>query len=223
MLRKYLAVLMFLVLAVAAGCVSMPKEAEQLSAELGVRISSARESHLAMVRHYMAEKRERVDEFMNAVWIPAFAENVFNMPKISDKWDEIVRSDDKEERLTFIRKMGPKIQIMINKERKSRMKPINEMEQLLLARINEHYDEMLAANSTLTSFIHSAVKVKEREKAALKYLDLDDKLARYTEKVEEVVGELIKGKEKIDENKDKINTIKELIGNLRDSGQGGNK
>jgi len=86
-IRRSLFALVVVLLFVTMGCVSVPRETVQLSSELGMRISESRSAHLTLVRQYMSEKRDRIDEFMFREWIPEFARQVFkqeNIEKIID-------------------------------------------------------------------------------------------------------------------------------------------
>lgn len=189
------------------GCVSLPQEVPELSAEIGKRIIESRTSHLTLVHRYLQEKRDRIDEFIAREWIPAFAENVFRKPTIAREWDRIVHNDDKTARLEFITGLGTLLQNKINAKRLELMAPIDEVENLLVAHLNEHYDQMLAANSTLTAFLTSARSVKERQRRVLGVLEIDGKLSAYMGKADEIVGKIVAGKNAYESNKDKINGI----------------
>jgi hypothetical protein len=195
-----------------AGCVHIPKEAVQLSSEIGTRIAESKVAHIALVRQYMAEKRERIDEFIFNEWVPVFADQVFKKEAIANAWEEIVKSDDKVARLKFITDLGVRLQQRINAKRKELMQPINEMEQLLLARINEHYDEMMAANATLTAFLDSSSKAKERQQRVLKMLRIEDSLSKFMTAADRVVEKIIEARNAFKDNRE---SIERIIDNLR--------
>lgn len=210
--RKIFVCLGLLLAIVLAGCVSMPKEAVDLSSEIGTRIVESRTAHLALVRQYIAERRDRIDEFIFREWLPEFAQQVFKQEAVARYWEQIVQSDDKAERLEFITGLGVRLQKKINTKRQELMQPINEVEQLLLARINNHYDEMLFANTTLTAFLDSASKVKERQQKALKMLHVEDKLSKFMASADQVVGKIVAGRDAFEENKE---SIRKIIDSLR--------
>lgn len=193
------------------GCLSIPQEAPELSAEIGKQIVEARSSHLALLDQYMNEKRDRIDEFIAREWIPAFAVKVFKKPTVKKEWDRIVRSNDKEERLVFITGLGSLLQNKINAKRLELMAPIEEVEHLLVAHLNMHYDQMLAANSTLTAYLDSSWSVKERQHRVLKFMNVDGKLTEYMGKADEVVSKIVASKDAYDENKGKIQKIIDKI------------
>ena len=82
MKQQFLMIFGFLLMLALSGCVSIPQETSQLSAEIGKQIIEARSSHLALLDRYMNAKRDRIDEFIAREWIPAFAEKVFEKPTV---------------------------------------------------------------------------------------------------------------------------------------------
>lgn len=200
-----------------SGCVSMSEEVPQLSAEIGKRIIESKSSHLALVRQYMNEKRERIDEFIEREWIPEFAEEAFKQPAISHAWDSVVQSNSKQKRLKFIVGLGVRIQQKINRKRQELTKPVDELEALLIQGLETHYNEMITANSTLTTYLDSAVSVKERQGRAMKLLKVDgSKLTGYLASADKIVGNIVSGKHAIDDNREKIEgilgTVRKAIG-----------
>ena len=187
-----------------SGCVSLPREAVRLSAELGTGVSESRTAHLSLARKYMAEKRERIDEFMFKEWIPEFARQVFKQDTVRKEWERIAASGDPVERLEFITGLGVMLQQEINMKRSEIIKPVDEMERLLLDRINLHYDEMLAANATITAFLDSATSVRERQQETLKIFHAEDKLSGLTAAADDIVDKIIEGRDAYEKNKDKI-------------------
>jgi len=194
-----------------SGCVSMPREAVQLSAELGTGVSESRTAHLALVRQYMAEKRERIDEFMFKEWIPEFARQVFKQEGVKKEWERIAAGGDPVERLEFITGLGVMLQQEINMKRSEIIRPVDEMERLLLDRINLHYDEMLAANATITAFLDSATSVRERQQQTLKIFHAEDKLSGLTAAADDIVDKITEGRDGYEKNRDKIAEILDKV------------
>lgn len=190
-----------------SSCTSLPQETPLLSEEIGEQMLDAKSSHLALLNQYFIVKRDQIDIFIDQVWIPEFAENIFKKTKINKGWNSIVNNNDKQKRLIFITRLGTLIQKKINAKRIELMKPIDELEYLLTKKIINHYDSLLAANSTLTVYLKSATAVKELQNRALKKLKLDKNLAVHIDKADEVVEKIIAGKGSYIKNKDKIDKI----------------
>jgi len=196
-----------------SGCISLPRDAVQLSTELGALVSESRAAHLTLVRTYMAEKRERVDEFMFKEWIPEFARQVFKQEGIKKEWERVAASSDTGERLEFITGLGVMLQQQINMKRSEIMGPVDQMERLLLERINVHYDEMLTANATITAFLDSATSVRERQQTTMKIFHAEDKLSGLTASADELVDKIIQGRDGYEKNRDRIMEILDNVKN----------
>lgn len=184
-------------LAVAAalawgGCASIPPEAPELSAELGARISALEAAHVRLLEEFFLEKKRRVDEFIQNVWVPIFAREFFSDPRIDDIWKEVVQSQDPEDRLQFIVMVGPKLQKKINQKRIEFIQPLDELEAAIKNRLKIEYDQTRAINNTLTAFLHSASKVEENRK---RYLDMigitDAAVDRFVNETDQAVTELV--------------------------------
>jgi len=161
----------------------------------------------------MAEKRERVDEFMFKEWIPEFARQVFKQEGIKKEWERVAASSDTGERLEFITGLGVMLQQQINMKRSEIMGPVDQMERLLLERINVHYDEMLTANATITAFLDSATSVRERQQTTMKIFHAEDKLSGLTASADELVDKIIQGRDGYEKNRDRIMEILDNVKN----------
>ena len=75
-----------LVVSLLAGCASIPSEAPELSAQLGTRISSLEAAHVRLLQEFFRDKRLRVDDFVQEVWVPIFAQEFFSDPKVDATW-----------------------------------------------------------------------------------------------------------------------------------------
>jgi hypothetical protein len=121
-------------------CATIPRQAPALSEELGNKINSIEKSHIKLLTIFFNQKRELVDEFIVKEWIPIFATEVFNDPNISTAWDEIVKSNNKEDRLQFIILLGPKLQTQINQKRLELIQPLNDLEKECESQILNEYN-----------------------------------------------------------------------------------
>lgn len=174
------------------GCSTIPKEASELSVQLGNRVSAIEDANLNLLHKYFDEKRSRVDEFIIEKWVPDFAKEFFSDPKMEGVWNEIVSSGNKKDRLEFIVRLGPKLQAKINSKRFELIKPLDDAERLIERTLREEYQQAKAINNTLTSFLVSAVKVDENRQ---RYLDMvgvtDHKIADIINTVDSGISTLV--------------------------------
>jgi hypothetical protein len=218
MKATFIFIVCFVMLSLSA-CVSIPSAAPKLSQELGGKISVLEESHVSLLHRYFDYKRAEIDRFIDNVWVPSFAKEVFSDPKLSQVWDEIVISNNKPDRLEFIIRSGPKLQAKINQKRTELIAPIEKLERAAEGQIRAHFNEARSINNSLTGLLSSAADVGANRDKYLEMIGVDsggfqvlmdqtdnaisdmiDGVARGQEKVEEVK----KYKLKLDELKSDI-------------------
>lgn len=177
---------------VLAGCASIPPEAPELSAQLGARITAVEVAHRQLLSDYFLAKKKRVDEFVQAEWVPQFARELFQDPRIAGTWDEVVKSNDPTDRLKFVLIAAPAIQQQINAKRTELMQPLEELQATIESRLKAEYDNMRAINSTLTAFLQSAAKLEQNRK---RYLDIvgvsEEKIDGYIYEADQAVSSLV--------------------------------
>lgn len=208
---------LMLLICISTSCVSIPKQAPELSVELGKKVSSLESSHINLLRSYFEQRRERVDEFVESTWLPLFAENFFTNPQIKAAWDQIVQSKDPKERLDFLLFVGPQLLEVINEKRRELIAPLDELERDLEAAIRNDYNLARSMNNSLTSFLESAVKVKEDQQ---RYLDMigvtDEKVSKAIDDADEVLEDLVSKADKIEDYTDKAESYKKKFKEIRD-------
>ena len=126
-------------------------------------------AHRTLLVDFFADKKNRVDEFIQREWIPEFARELFKDDRISKAWDEVAQSTNPADRVRFITILGPRIQQQINEKRVELIRPLEELEATVAARLKAEYDSMRAVNNTLTSFLQSASRLEANRK---RYLEL---------------------------------------------------
>ncbi len=180
------------------GCVSVPPQAPKLSEEIGLRINSIEDAHLNLLHNFFENKRQIVDDFISDEWLPLFAKNFFDNQQISQAWDEIVQSGNKEERLKFIVLLGPRIQSKINDKRQELIQPLDDLEAEVRKKITMEYNQVKSANNAITSYLVSASKVDENRQ---RYLDMfgitENKIDGVLTEVDGFVEKLVKGGETV--------------------------
>lgn len=196
-----------------AGCVSVPPEAPELSAELGSRLSAIEDSHIALLHQFMDEKRRQIDDFVVNTWTPVFAEEIFESDVVSAVWDQVVQSGDPQERVELLVQLGPRLQARINQERMAMISPIDEIERELERRLRSEYRQARAVNNSITSFLASAVKVAETRDRLLDMAGIEkDEVRNAIIEADEAVATLV---DRRNTARDRVNGFKKAIGDLK--------
>ena len=212
-----------LVLATAlavGGCAHIPPEAPELSAQLGGRISALEVAHVRAIEKFFAERRLRVDEFIQQIWVPTFAGDFFEEKEINDVWKQVVASKDPNDRLQFLVIVGPRLQKKINEKRVELMKPLEDLEREVKSKLKIEYDQARGINNTLTAFLQSASKVEANRKRYLEMLGITDKqVDKFIDETDEAVTQLVtKTKDvsdKVDKGKAYIDKIKAITAKVK--------
>ncbi len=182
------------------GCTNVPSEAPELSSELGKRIQLIEQSHKSLVHQFFDEKRKQVDAFLYEVWLPLFTENFLSNKKVENVWEQVVRSNNKENRLQFILRTAPKIQKALSDKRAELHEPLNTLERDLLASLSSEYDNMKSINNTLTSYLTSASDIAESRQ---RYMDMvgvsENKYSNMLDSISDTVSGLTKHVNKMEE------------------------
>jgi len=192
MIRRLAKIWLLATVAALPGCASIPAEAPELSAQLGARISAIEAAHNRLLGQFFAEKRKAIDEFVQDVWVPAFAAEFFGDPQIDAVWAQVVASTDPQDRLKFIVMVGPRLQERINRKRLELITPMEDLERDVKARLKVEYDQARAINNTLTSFLQSASDVDANRKRYLEMLGVsDEQIGRFIDDTDAAVSDLV--------------------------------
>jgi hypothetical protein len=202
---------LMLVTGLAGGCASIPKEAPTLSAELGQRLTAFEAAHVTMLRAYMDEKRDRLDEFLVREWVPTFAEELMSQDVIKATWEQAA-AGTAEDRLQFLVKVGPVLQSRINKKRLELMAPIDELESQVERRLRDDYLQAHAINNALTSFLVSASEVDENRNRLLSLVGVgQDDVAQALDDADDAISTLVKLRDKTADKVQDFETFKAKI------------
>lgn len=203
-----------------SACASIPPEAPELSGQLGNRITAIEVAHTRLVEQFFAEKRRRVDDFVQEVWVPTFAAEFFGDPQVDKVWKEVVASNNSKDRLHFITLVGPRLQEKINRKRLELVKPLEDLEREVKSKLKIEYDQARGINNTLTSFLQSAAKVEANRKRYLEMLGVTDKqVDKFIDETDEAVSDLVgkaKGiQDKVKEGEAFVNKIKSIAAKVK--------
>ena len=208
-----LSTLLFTII-VLVGCASIPNEAPMLSQELGIKISAIEDAHVNLLHKFFDQKRQQVDKFIEEEWVPDFAKDIFNDPKIASTWETIVRENNPSDRLKFIVFLGPKLQKKINSKRLELIQPLEAIERTIEEKLRSDYNQARSINNTLTSFLLSAAKIDENRK---KYLEMvgvkDEHITKIIDQTDQVCNNLVTAAGK---TKDKVAVAEAFLEKMKE-------
>ena len=201
----------FILITILSACVSIPKETVTLSQTLGSDLKILHNSHRNMVVLYYSKLKNDINILIDDVYAPHIIHYVLKVhleyykageESIYGAIEKAGKEESKEASLNALDKMTDFITIarkQIENKRAELLDPIELQEMVLLNKINQSYENAIYANSTLTSYLISARKVKEAQSNALSMVGLqgmdtliNNNLILVSDKVNEAI---IKGKE----------------------------
>jgi hypothetical protein len=214
-MRKKIFPLILATALISGGCASIPPESPELSVQLGARISSLETAHVRLLQEFFIEKRRRIDEFVQEVWVPIFAQEFFSDSEVDAIWTQVVQSQNPKDRLKFIMLVGPKLQKKINRKRIELIQPLDELEGAIKNKLQSEYEQAKAINNTLSALLYSAAKVEENRK---RYLDLigitDTEVDRFVKETDRAVGELVNAAGSVEDRAKDAEKYREKIKNI---------
>ena len=215
-MRNYIMVSICLI--IFSGCTSIPPEAPLLSSELGKRISALENANVTLLNRYFDQKRVEVDRFIQEVWLPEFANELFQKPFMANAWNTIVTEDNKQQRLMFLMKTGPKLQEAVNQKRVELIQPLDELERHIARKIKTEYEHARSINNSITSFLVSAAELTDNRDRYLRMVGVsDDNLSTVIDKTDSAVSSLLASGHKAEEKADSANKFVNKIKNIKES------
>lgn len=142
----------FLTFLLCSGCVSVPKETAVLSSEVGNMIASSRSSHLALLAQYEIERRERIDDWMEAVYIPRA---IGQMAKDGDLWGKTCAIRNTTDAALELQGFVEVAAQRIARKRKEQTDALDIALADLRAEVDAHYALLERSNSTITRNLKS--------------------------------------------------------------------
>jgi len=192
MVRKRSIFLLVIILPIfGSGCASVPKESVELSYTLGSDLESLHQSYKTLIARYFESLRREVNSAIDRVFIPAYINDFVKTGKLVE--------NAKAERSDLVEAWARIAVETIDKERATRIAPIDKAEKDLLVSVNDAFDKAVRANATITAHLNSIRKVKEVQDEILESLELkdvrdkiNDALADASKKVKEITGDIDK-------------------------------
>ncbi len=179
-------------------CATIPREAPELSSELGNRIAAIETAHLALLHKFFDLKRENLEQFLQEIWIPRLTEKALNDSAVQKVWTQVVNSKDPSDRSQFMLKTTSRLQKEIHKKREQLIVPLDAIERQIERRLEEDYGQVKTMNTSLTNLLLSYSKLSEIQSHYLKKLGIsDDKITTVIDNIDNTVDSIVKKGETI--------------------------
>lgn len=178
----------FLYLAIAVmstSCATIPRASVDMSLHLEQQLYALKQANESIINSVFETKEQEITTYLDDVWLPKYLEDLFEMPYIKGIWNEMVASNDANERLRVTLWLNKNIQNHYEEVKESLLLPIRQERQLVLQTINGEYDTAIRMNNTILRNIASANSIQEA------YRDIASKLVD-TNKIDSIVANSLK-------------------------------
>jgi 23S rRNA A1618 N6-methylase RlmF len=172
-------------------------------------IRESERSQLALVDAYIAERKARANDFLNNQWFPDFMKDFTTHSGIEQK---LAAANDAAAKVKLLEQFSSEAAAELQKRRSAIFDGIDALSRLLKQRLQEHYENMLMANETLTAHLEAAAKLTETREQLLKELGAPsenilpmDAINKAMDKLTEFQGKIKDAQKIVDETKTLIN------------------
>jgi len=166
-------------------CASIPQETIQLSKAVDSDIDQLHSEHKNLASLYFDKLESDVNSFINDVYIPFVIHNVLKKEldsyknndggTIYDAINNAGTSDDKESvglALDEMSEFQEAANLVITNKRKELLTPIQTQRKLVIESIDNSFDNMYRASTSITHYLYSLGKLKESQEVALSRVGL---------------------------------------------------
>ena len=227
----------FIALLMAAGCAQVPKESVELSATVGRDLTISYKAHKELAKVLFSRIRSDVNRFVDNVYAPYQIRSALQKDAdASRSSDAAVRrsslllgitaayapgatDESLKNAITGMTYLVQDVKTDIDSKRAELLKPIDDQEATLLGALDRNYTQIIYANSIVTGYLSSVVKVHDAQAELLRTIGIDGnlpeligkKLAGASEKVTSLVAKAEKADATAKSIADGVASLKESI------------
>jgi len=209
----------------AAGCAEVPKEAVQLSYQVGQDMSHLYESYDALIHTRFEELRATRVAYLDNIWTPKFVATWVQKGRLLDVAQRKIvwsfqtsafvpptpgREDN--ELLTSVNEWSGQAVAHIESKRRALLDPIDRDEAELRAKVREAFDRVIQANAIVTAHLASVTHVQNAQDEALKALGLKELRDEINKGLIEASDKAAQGLETIKNTDQTVDKVVDKIG-----------
>lgn len=192
------------------GCASIPRATVDMSIRLEQQLYALKDANASIINSVFDAKEENMLLYLDQTLFPKYVDELFKNPAILSIWDEMVQTEDANERLEVITWLNKNINNQYRETKDSLINPINDERKKVLKAFDDEFDKALQMNSTITRNIASANDIHESYRTiASGFIDvnrLDSIVTISIQKVDKSLDTVQKGADFYLEYKDKVNS-----------------
>jgi hypothetical protein len=197
-----------LILVLFSSCVSIPKETVELSATLGNDLVVLHDSHRNSVTLLFSRMKGDVSSFVDDVYAPFVIHYVLQQEMQAHKQGDtsLYSTIELAGKEGGMENTDAAIKVMdnflnsarsqIEKKRRELLGPILEQEASTIAEVDQSYQNVIYANTSITNYLRSIRRVKDAQQEALSGIGLEGLDSKITGSLVELSGKVSAAVEK---------------------------
>jgi uncharacterized phage infection (PIP) family protein YhgE len=225
-----------------SSCAQVPKQSVELSATIGRDLITVHNSHRQLAEMLFDRMERDVNRFIDNVYMP------YQIKSAMERQAELAKSTDPNQQrkslllainaafkpeassqlqTAVLKGMASMVQIIhddVEKKRNELLDPLKEQKKELLASIDRSYEQLQYANSVVTGYLASVVKVTDAQTEILKTVGVEqdlrkvvgENLAKTSESIGAIVEKAESVEDKIDKAEENAKKIKDKIDELKE-------
>lgn len=206
---KYL-ISILLISAFFSGCASVPRASVDMSIRLEQQLYALKEANRSIINSVFDAKEQNMVSYLDQTLFPKYIDELFKNSAIQGIWDEMVQSQDTNERLEVIVWLNKNINSQYRETKDSLLSPINDERRLVLKAFDQEFDKALQMNYVITRNIASASQIQESYRSiASGFINvnrLDTIVTNSIQTIDKGLNSIQKGTDFYQEYKRKFNT-----------------
>lgn len=192
------------------GCASIPRATVDMSIRLEQQLYALKDANASIINSVFDAKEENMLLYLDQSLFPKYVDELFKNPAILSIWDEMVQTEDANERLEVITWLNKNINNQYRETKDSLINPINDERKKVLKAFDDEFSKALQMNSTITRNIASANEIHESYRSiASGFIDVnrfDSIVTNSIQTVDKSLNSVQKGADFYLEYKDKIHS-----------------
>lgn len=225
-------IVLFLVASFLTACVSIPRQTVTLSQTIGSDLRELQRAHLNFINIYFDKIRTDINVFIDDVYAPYVIHYILKIelknfkdgiPSIYGTIQIAGQKEGKDEAENALNEMIDFVaaaRLQIENKRIELLSPIIIQESEIVNSVNQSYENVIYANSTITAHLQSIRKVKDAQEEALAMIGLrgaDTLTTNTLVKLSEQIDIAIKKGKEIDlKSDDASKQLETIIGKLKE-------
>ncbi len=234
-------VFVVLVSMIVTACAQVPKESVELSTTIGRDLASVHKAHRELSKVVFSRMRKDINRFVDGIYAP------YQINQVMARQKQLANSDDSEDRkkslllainaaftsdappqlqeavLKGMNSMVLKIRKDVESMRKELLDPINAQEKEVLSSIDRSYQQLHYANSIVTGYLSSVVKVHDTQADLLEAIGVERDLRTMVGQTLSITSDKIAGlvdaadaaDEKLAKAEETAKKLKDAVGELK--------